>query len=171
MRKGPAGLVFALAWLLASCGFQPLHGQGAPGGASTSARLSQVQVPPIGDRVGQLVRNRLLDYFEPPGRNVPALYRLEVDVVERKEGLAIQDDRTVTRYNLRLQSRYRLVQIRSGKELMSGRAGAIAAYNVIRSDYANLIAERDARARAAQEIGDAVGLRVAVFLQPQGRRQ
>ncbi|MEQ9640680.1 MAG: LPS assembly lipoprotein LptE [Alphaproteobacteria bacterium] len=155
---------------MAGCGFEPLHGRGAPGQASTSGRLAQVQIPAIGDRVGQLVRNRLLDYFEPPAGNVPAVYRLDVDVTERKEGLAIQDDQTVTRYNLRLNAKYRLVRIRTGAVLLNGATNTISAYNVIRSDYANLIAERDARARAAQEIGDAVGLRVAVFLQPRDRK-
>lgn len=167
MSKRLAGLVF-VTLLVAACGFEPLHGSSGSG-PDTSQRLAQVQVAMIGDRVGQLVRNRLLDYFEPPSTRVPPIYRLDVDVTERKEGLAIQEDRTVTRYNLRLNARYRLIRIRGGQVLLEGSTRAISAYNVIRSDYANLIAERDARERAAQEIGDAVGLRVAVRLQPRPR--
>ena len=67
---------------------------------------------------------------------------------------------------MRLQARYRLLRIATGQPLLEGETNALAAYNVIRSDYANLIAERDARARAAQDIGDAIGLRVAVTLRP-----
>lgn len=155
------GLVF-LPLLLAACGFQPLHGRGG----GTAERLSQVSVSPIDDRVGQLVRNRLLDYFEPPGARAPALYRLDVSVSEAKDGLGIQEDRTITRYNLRLQAKYRLIRLANGQPLLEGETSTLAAYNVIRSDYANLIAERDARARAAQDIGDAIGLRVAVVLRP-----
>jgi LPS-assembly lipoprotein len=155
------GLVL-LPLLLAACGFEPLHGRSS----GTGPRLSQVAVSPIGDRVGQLVRNRLLDYFEPPGAHVPALYRLDVSVTEAKDGLAIEEDRSITRFNLRLQAQYRLIRIANGQPLLEGETSTLAAYNVIRSDYANLIAERDARARAAQDIGDAIGLRVAVALRP-----
>ena len=162
MPRRFAGLVI-LSLLLAACGFEPLHGRSS----GTAERLSQVVVPPIEDRVGQLVRNRLLDYFEPPGDRTPAVYRLDVRVSEAKDGLGIQEDRSITRYNLRLQARYRLIVIATGQPLLEGETSTLAAYNVIRSDYANLIAERDARARAAQDIGDAIGLRVAVVLRPR----
>jgi LPS-assembly lipoprotein len=162
LRKALAGLALALLLPAAACGFEPLHGRAS----AVSQRLAQVDVAPIADRAGQLVRNRLLDYFEPPSGNVPALYRLDVDVSEAKDGLAIEEDRTVTRFNLRLQATYRLLRIATGQALLEGETNALAAYNVIRSDYANLIAERDARARAAQDIGDAIGLRVAVTLRP-----
>jgi LPS-assembly lipoprotein len=165
LSRGLAGLFLALA--LAGCGFEPLHGGQGPGGGTTSQRLAQVQVAPIGDRVGQLVRNRLLDYFEPPGSRVSPVYRLVVDLDELKDGLAIESDRTVTRYNMTLMARYQLVEIASGRIVLDGQTRAISAYNVIRSDYANLIAERDALSRAAQEIADVIGLRVAVRLQPQ----
>ena len=45
-----------------------------------------------------------------------------------------------------------------------GTARSIASYNVVRSDFANTAAERDAELRLARELSDEISLRLAVAL-------
>ena len=154
--------------LLAGCGFQPLHGVGnvaanGTAGVSVASDMAYVQVQPIADRVGQSVRNQLLDLLHPRGMSDRPVFRLVVTLKESRDGLAIQQDDSTTRYNLRLAARFRLTDTRNGAELLEGTTRAIAAYNVVRSDYANLISERDARKRAAHSVAERIQSRVAVY--------
>jgi LPS-assembly lipoprotein len=125
--------------------------------------MAQVEVAPIPDRVGQQVRNRLLDQLNPKGRAPRPRYRLEVDVAEEKVGLAVQSDDTVSRINLTLSARFTLHSVETRRPMLAGSTRTVAAYNITRSNYANLIAERDARGRAARILADEISTRLAVF--------
>lgn len=158
------GVALALAIVsLAGCGFQPLYGD-AGATVGTAEAMATVEVAPIPNRVGQLVRNRLLERLNVAGETAPEIYRLEVVLEESLEDLAIEPDDTATRTNLRLNASFALREIASDEIVYRGMARIISAYTLVRADYANLIAERDARARAAREIADEIQTRVAVFL-------
>ena len=88
---------------------------------------------------------------------------MSVALEEAKEGLAIQIDDTVTRFNLTLTANYLLSETATGVVLTSGSVRATAAYNVLRSDFANVIAERDAQRRAARVVSDELKIRLAVY--------
>ncbi len=160
----------AAAALLASCGFQPLHGshKGSAGRAGNVINdMAYVEVAPIADRVGQTVRNQLLDLLHPRGTADRPQFRLIIVLTESLEGLAIEQDDSATRYNLRLTAHFRLTNSRDGVELLNGTTRAIAAYNVVRSDYANLISERDARKRTAFSVAEGIQSRIAVYFSRQ----
>lgn len=153
-----------LLFLLANCGFQPLHGSRAgPVLGSTVSDMVYVAVAAIPDRAGQLVRNELLDRLHAGGMAARPVFRLIVHLKESREGIAFQQDDSATRFNLRLSARFELVASRNGASLLKGRTHAIAAYNVVRSDYANLISQRDAQKRAAYSVADGIQNRIAVF--------
>lgn len=161
-----------IAGLLAGCGFQPLHGSrkgpaGSPSQRSVINDMAYVAVAPIADRVGQTVRNQLLDLLHPRGMADRTIFRLTVTLSESLEGLAIEQDDSATRYNLRLTARFCLTDSRDGVELLKGMTRAIAAYNVVRSDYANLISERDARRRTALSVAEGIQGRIAVYFSHQ----
>ena len=145
---------------LSGCGFRPLYEDGERSAIRT---LRNVEIGPIPDRVGQQVRNRLLDRLSPAGKATRPLYRLEVRVAEEKVGLAVETDDTVSRINLKLTARFDLRARSAERPLFSGTARTFAAYNITRSDYANLIAERDARSRAALVVADQITTRLAIF--------
>ena len=83
----PAGLL-ALLLGLAACGFQPIYGRS--GGTDIQADLTQVEVLPIADRVGQQLHNHLLDSLNPFGRPVNPSYRLRIKLTESRRELAVQ---------------------------------------------------------------------------------
>jgi len=155
-------LLSALA-TLAGCGFRPLYGTRAYGGSGAVEALSQTWIDPIPDRIGQLLRNNLLDRLNPQGEPERARYRLAVKVAVSKEGLAITKDESITRFNLRVSALFVLHDAGSGQELTRGTARTIAAYNVVDSQFATLVAEKDAEVRAARELSDELRTRLAVY--------
>lgn len=156
--------------LLTGCGFQPLHHQTTDyasekkmGGRNPVKEMAHIAIAPITGRTGQLIQNSLKDLFHSGGATKSPMYTLVIILKEEKEGLAIQQDNRATRYNLRLIANFRLLNKQNGMELIKGQTQAIAAYNVVDSDYANLISHKDAQKRAGQSVSEGIQTRIAVY--------
>ena len=161
------GVAAGLAVTLAACGFQPLYGERSDG-VRTDAELANIQVTPIDDgRTGFDVYNALIDRLSPNGEPSSPDYELRINLRERREGVAIERDASITRYNYQLLARYSLVDIRSGNVVHEGRSRSIASYNVVDSQFATLMARRDAEERAATELSEDIKLRLAIFFDRQ----
>ena len=161
------GMALMLATALGACGFQPLYGE-QPGGVRTNAELAQIEVLEIDQgRPGQDVYNGLIDRLSPNGEPIDPDYQLRVNLRETREGVAIERDASITRYNYLLSARYSLVDNRSGNVVHEGQSRSIASYNVVDSQFATLIAQRDAEERAATELSEDIKLRLAIFFDRQ----
>lgn len=158
--------VAAVLISLAACGFRPLH---APGGGAEPGVLAGIEIAHIPDRLGQVVRNHLLDRLTPRGAPAAATYRFAVSLRTSKEPLAIARDDTATRFNVSVEADYDLSLISTGETVLQGGVRSVAAYDVVSSGYANTVAERNAELRAAREVSDELKTRVAVFLARGGR--
>lgn len=157
------GVAAIVVMTLTACGFEPLYGDRgtSPGAVS---RLAAVEVAPIEARIGQVLRNDLLDLISPFGAPAQPTHRLEVRLDFDREGLGFRPDEAITRVSLRLGASYRLVDPDSGETVFSDVARSAVSYNVVQSDFANLNAERDAERRAAHMIGEEISARIALFL-------
>ena len=120
-------------------------------------------VPKIPGRAGQLVRNKLLDRLHIKGAADRPRFRLSVSLKESREGIAFQQDDSATRFNLYLTAGFELSNTRTTEILLKGSTRAIAAYNVVRSDYANLISRRDALKRAAESVADSTATQISIY--------
>jgi LPS-assembly lipoprotein len=149
---------------VSACGFRPLYATGTTPEGMTQY-YQQVLVEPIEGRQGVHLRNQLLDAFTPGGTPASGAYRLSIKLEEQKEGLAIQQDTRITRYNYNLTAKYELKDSVSGQVLDKGIARAIAPFNVVDSQFATLSAERDAQERAAREIGEDIRIRLALYFE------
>jgi LPS-assembly lipoprotein len=157
-RIAKAALIAAAAISLSGCGFKPLYAVGTtPDGMR--AYFGQVFVEPIVGRQGVHLRNQLLDAM------TGAAYNLNVQLTDVKEGLAIQENTQITRYNYTLTARYELRDAVSNEVLDKGTARAIAAYNVVDSQFGTQSAERDAQDRAAREVGEDIRLRLGLYFE------
>lgn len=145
--------------LLAGCGLQPIYGGGASGAAATA--LAGVAVSPIPERIGQLVREDLLRRMN---RGTGALYRLDVVLTETSEGFGIRGDESVARERVTLVADYSLVDTRTNQVVDSGRARSDSAVDVVRSDYATVVAERAAAERNARLVADQIVGRLVLTL-------
>lgn len=166
-----------LALGLAACtqGFTPLYGESA-GGTSARAALNSISVPPIGDdRVGQQLRKELIGRLNPSGEPANARYRLSVQTSDQLTDLLVQQNTTVLRRNFTLIAYYELLDTVEGEVVYQGNAQRAASLNRLDSEYANVIALRDAQERAASALADAVAQRLGVVMatlgSPEGRRK
>ena len=155
-----AGILF-----LAGCGFRPLYQEPEPaaGAASVGSELAAVEIAPIPDRVGQLVRNDLLYHLDASERGGAAQYRLDVRLAESISELAVESTGFATRSNLRLAASYRLVDLSTGRQLVSGRSRAISSYNLVDASFSTLTAQNAARERAASRVADDIRARLAAY--------
>ena len=97
--------IIAIGLALGGCGFHPLYG-GMNG--EMNATLSSIYVEPVPDRIGYELRNTMIDLLDGPGSASGASYRLRLTLNETTQGIALQNDATITRYNDRLTVTYEL---------------------------------------------------------------
>ena len=160
--RGVIGALLLAALILSACGFRPLYeNRAAPG--SVPAELSQIEVSKIDGRIGIELRNTLVDRFSARGGGHRTKYRLEIQLSQRKEGLAIQQDESVTRFNYKLLGRFNLVDAESNTVVLSDNAQSSAAFNVVQSEFATLSAERNAEDRAARDLASEITTRIALY--------
>lgn len=159
---GRSAAIGGVLLILAACGFQPLHGKRERPG-NTATDLAYISVSPIAERSGQLLRNKLIDLLNNARLRVRPVYRLDIGLDEQRAGLAVDRDDSITRFNLRMTARFRLTDTRTNTLIFKGHTRAIAAYNAVRSDYANLIAERNARKRGTDVLANEIKTRLAIY--------
>ena len=150
--------------LLTGCGFKPIYGSAGP--SNISIELSTVQVALIEDRIGQQLRNLLLDRINPGGSPKKPNYRLSVKLFESKQELAVKKSEISTRANLTFTANFKLQGLRQfASRVFSGNAKIVTSYNILSSDFGTLATERDARRRAVRELSDAITNRISAYLQ------
>jgi LPS-assembly lipoprotein len=149
--------------LLGGCGFHPLYGGLNEG---MSASLASIYVEPVPERLGYELRNTMIDLLDGPGTPAGASYRLKLALSESTQGIALQNDATITRYNDTLTVSYELTDM-AGRVVTKGTETGLSAYNVLPSspnaNYGSLAAQQDADKRAAQDIAERIRLDLNVF--------
>jgi len=148
------------------CGYEPLYGTRSP--SSSRAYLSSLDIAPVKDRLAQEVRNQLLDGLTPAGAPDNPRYRLSLGVEQRTSAVQIQIDDTTTRFNLIVTASFTLTEIASGKVLYSDSAKAEGSFNVVDSEFATVIAEKDAGREATRELSDEIQTLILVYFSRLG---
>lgn len=164
----PRSLTTAFLGLLLSlgaCGFQPVYGTRGDGArqSAVTQNLAAIEISPIADRAGQLLRNALRDKLTPKGTPAGARYRLDVGLNESRSDLVILKDATSTFSKVRFTADFVLVDLQSGQPVHRGQAESTTTFNRVDSDFAILAAEKDARRRAADEISEDIRLRLGLY--------
>ncbi|MDZ3837926.1 MAG: LPS assembly lipoprotein LptE [Rhodospirillales bacterium] len=159
------GAAALCALLLAACGFRPLYQDPEPaaGAVSVGTELAAVEIAPIPDRVGQLVRNDLLYHTRGREDGGGAGYRLDVRLTESISELAVESTGFATRSNLRLSAVYTLIDLGTGRRLVNGRSRAISSYNIVDASFSTLTAQNAARERAAARVAEDIRARLGAY--------
>ncbi len=159
------------ALLLAGCGFHPLYAR-PDNGPGVAGNFSTVYIPPIElENAGYELRNDLLDALQAKSRPDGALYDLKINLRERNQPIAIQNQTVtgnlkeveITRYNYTLIADYQLLEHKTQKMLTKGTESSLSAYDVVASPYATLAAQKAAQANTAQDIAQELRLRLGIF--------
>lgn len=152
----------AVVSVLCACGFKPLYGERIDG-PEINESLGSILIAPIPDRLGQLVRNAVAERIAPLGPPDAPAFRLEIAVSVEKSDIGIRQDEAVTRRTYRLNAEYRLRDFETEKIVLSGKAWSTTAYDVVRSDFATVVAEEDAQERLAEEVAEEIRTRLALY--------
>jgi len=165
MKRRPVPLFFGLALALATsgCGFHPLYGEiGDKPGAQ--AIFDSIYVDPIPvERLGYQLRNNLIQSLQGVARPDSALYRLKVTTTQGVEGIAVEPDASVTRYNFNMIAHYELSNIHTGAVLCRGTETTLSEYDVVSSPYSTLVAQQAAQQRATEDIANRIRVDLAVY--------
>ena len=161
-------LLVAALILTSSCGFEPLY-QKKAGSDAINNDLAQVEILNLrdkidyNDRLGQMLKNLLLDRFNPYGRPQSPFYKLDVKLQSAKTELGFNIVDEATRAKLTLNAEYVLSESTTNAVLFRGSSRSINSYNIISSDFATLSAEKNAFDRGTREIADDITLRISTF--------
>lgn len=154
------GLALSLCLALSACGLKPMYAGGSSG--AVAGGLATVQVAPIPERAGWLVRNALVDRMG--GESTDPAYRLEVELDDDLTAFGIRGDAAVTRERRTLRARYRLVDLKTGEVVLDATAGSDAGIDIVSSEYATVAAEQTAQERLAGVVADQMVARMALFM-------
>jgi len=160
-----AALALAAAAALAGCGLRPLYGDGGAD-SGTKARLAAVEIGIIGERTGQILRNRLIDRFYGGTGPLPYTHELNValTVTEARAGIRIDD--TATRRLLTGVARMRLVEKGTDAVVYSAVVRTTSSFPFQEAQYGVLVARDAAVDDLMTALGDQIATRVAIALEP-----
>ncbi|MEL7100791.1 MAG: LPS assembly lipoprotein LptE [Pseudomonadota bacterium] len=151
------GILAALLLALAACGFTPAY---APGGAG-AALDGQVAIGEPSDRTTYLLVRQLEERL---GRSADPAYDLGVTLVTTEEGLAVDADGNIDRYNLLGTVQYTLTDRRTGQHVAAGQVSNFTGYSATGTTVATLTAQRDAQARLMVILADLLTARLVAAL-------
>jgi len=146
---------------LAACGFTPMYGsRGVTTSDTVVAALRQVDVRPIAERRGMVLRQQLNEKLHPGGLQNNR-FDLQVRLSSRTQELGVRKDSTTSRANLILTANFVLWD--GTRRLLRDRVRSTVSYNILDDQYATIASERDAEARALRQISDEIRVRLAVY--------
>jgi LPS-assembly lipoprotein len=157
MRR--AALILALA-MLPACGLRPLYGGGT--GSPVASMLRSVQVAPIPEQSGWLMRNKLIDRLGEAGQGTAA-YRLDVKLDDNITAYGIRGDQAATRERRTLRARYQLVSLQTGMVLLDATAGSDEGIDIVSSEYATVAAEQTALEQLSDVVADQIVARLGLY--------
>ena len=104
------------------CGFQPLYSHGDGNSSHVLNQLSGIQINPIENRTGQILRNFLQDKLTPLGVPSSPTHKLIISLKETRSDMAILRDSTSTFAKVKMDAKYQLINIETKNVLDSGTA-------------------------------------------------
>ena len=147
---------------LGGCGFRPLYGGGTQGGPGQL--FGKVRIIAARGELPFRLREALIENLRPASSAAPLTLSVAANVT--RDGLLIQDDDEITRFNLTLDVDYVLRRAGDPTPLYTNEARTIAAFNATASQYATLVSEREVQARAAEDVADKIVRRLAAAFDP-----
>jgi LPS-assembly lipoprotein len=153
---------------LAACGFKPVYGVDSAGKSPAAVQqFAAIEIPPMPNRLGQQMRNLLIDSLHPSGAATDYRFRLDTSVTEAVVDLGLQQNSTSTRGQVRLTVRYALVDNSSGKAVLRETLRTSTGYNILINQFSSVLSQDDAEAQGLQQIADDMTLHLAMYFTNQ----
>ena len=169
-RRGP-GRRGLLAWpvvlALPGCGFHPLYASNESGAGPARQGLGLISVGIIPDRPGQLLRQALQARFDHGDAPAAKQFDLSVSYLVSSEGLAVQQDTTVTRIRFVGRASWTLTTRDATRATVTtGKARAFDGLNMFDQQYFAKDLETDAIDRIiAEAIAEQITTQLALYFE------
>ena len=149
------------AGALFGCGFQPIATPSTVGISSIGVQDARLPLRAVGVSVDidsdakrfEYLLRQALDRSIATGVSVDD--GLDITVVIEREGLAIEQNDSVTRYNLTATADYEL-QSASGDVVLDKKTVSITAVNATASQFSTAVSQRDALRRIANDLANRI---------------
>ncbi len=172
-KKNIILVICGLIMSLSACGFKPLYVERKADDkwyyqgefdTSITEEMAKITIAPISDRIGQMIRNDLMDSFTPKGEPSKPAYRFVVDDIKKQVvQQALRNDITATRERVRYTVTYRLYDIKTGKQLVQGNSLAFVGYDILANPYSTTFAQKKVEQNAAKMLSDDISLRIGAY--------
>lgn len=158
-------LLCVVLMLLSGCGFQPVYGTVGDRDIEVATYLSSIRLKQKSGVMGQQLQNQLEDLFSPDSAD--SLYgesfQLEFDVDSKRDAVVIEQDGSISRFNILLTSHYKLIDEETGEVLDKGTVRRTASFYNAPEKFSAYIAEKDAMVRALREMAEDYKMRMAAY--------
>ncbi len=165
--------VLLLISTLCSCGFEPLYVEKTSGNdlwyynneydADIVREMAQIKVETVTDRIGQLIKNELMDTFNPYGTPKCAKYFLKLEPVEKTTTeQALRDDITATREKVKYTVNYELWSEEKGR-LVGGNSWVFLSYDLLDNPYSTSMDKKKVEKDGAKIIANDISLRIGAY--------
>jgi hypothetical protein len=168
--------IFTAAFLicgLSACGFEPLYVEKTGGDdlwyynnqydADIVKQMAQIKINAAGGRMGQLIKNELIDMFNPYGAPKNSEYFLKIHApVSQTVQQALRDDITATREKVTYTVNYELWSNTKGK-LISGDSSTILSYDLLDNPYTTTMDKKKIEKDGAKIIANDIALRIGAY--------
>jgi LPS-assembly lipoprotein len=162
-RRAALVIVALLPLALAGCGWHPLYAD--PQTGPVDAALRAIRVEPIAERIGQRLELKLRDMLNPTGIPTPQRYVLRTSLAIFRSDLGVQSQGLATRGKLDVYATFSLADLASGRVLLVNTVHSADGFDILANQYANIVAEDDARTRIVGDLAREIVTRLNLFLQ------
>ena len=161
-RLTAAVIGLLLGAMLAGCNLEPVHARRPKQGPDITAVMAQIEVEPIPDRIGMLLRQQLQERLAPEGSRHPSEYQLRVRLQSSGASALIGRSETVTRTDLAFVAEFELWKRGGNRPALQGWVRSVHSHDVLDSAFATRAAERAARERGIQALSTRIARRLAL---------
>ncbi len=166
-RRSALALFALFPLALSGCGWRPLYADPEIGPAA--AELRAIHVEPIAERLGQHLEWKLRQALNPDGIPTSERFSLRTVLAVTRASLGIQSQGLATRGTLDVRARIMLLDLKTGKKLLTNTIHTENAFDVLANGYATEVAEEDADRRTAAELSRQIVTRLALFMERRKR--
>lgn len=165
--------VAALIISLGACGFEPLYVEKTAGddlwyynnefNTDIVHEMAQIKIEGDTDRIGQLVKNELLDNLTPHGAPKCAKYFLKLEPINvRTKQQALRDDITATREKVKYTIQYTLWSKEKG-QLVKGKSWIYLSYDLLDNPYSTTMDKKKVEKDGAKILANDIALRLGAY--------
>ena len=162
-RRALLTFLSGMPLLLSGCGWHPLYAD--PQTGPMDAALQAIRVAPIAERIGQRLELKLRNALNPTGLPTPQRYLLRTTLAIFRSDLGIQSQGLATVGKLDVYATFSLAELATGHVLLINTAHSADSFQILGNQYANVVAEDDARTRIVDDLAPEIVTRLDLFFQ------